>query len=60
MLALKILAGRPQDIPDIRALCQRLGVSTQAEARRIVDIHITDPQIKQVNQVDSTVAHIFP
>lgn len=59
VLALKLLAGRPQDMADARALCQRLGVTTQAEARRILDTYITDTQIKQLNNVDVTLLQLF-
>lgn len=60
ILALKILAGRPLDITDARVLCQKQGISTRAEARRILDTYITDPLIKQANAVGTTLALLFP
>lgn len=60
ILALKLLAHRPQDEADIRALCHEVGVSTRDEARRILDSFITDDQIKQVSQVDTALAQLFP
>lgn len=60
ILALKILAGRRRDRADIRALCQQLGVSTRADAQRIIDTYITDQQIMGLNHVDSTLARLFP
>ena len=60
ILALKLLAHRPQDEADIRVLCNELGVSTRDEARRILDTFITDDQIKQVSQVDAALALLFP
>ena len=60
VLALKVLAGRPQDMADARALCQQLGVSTRDEARRILDTYITDNQIKRTNVVEATLRQLFP
>lgn len=60
ILALKILAGRAQDLLDAEAICQRLGVSTRAQAQQILDSYITDSQIQQVSGVDATLAALFP
>lgn len=60
VLALKLLAHRPQDEADIRVLCHEVGVSTRDEARRILDTFITDDQIKQTNQVNAALIQIFP
>ena len=60
ILALKIVAGRAQDIQDARALCQQVGVSTRADAQHIVDTYITDQHIKRLHRVDKTLVQLFP
>lgn len=60
ILALKLLAHRVQDEADIRVLCQKLGISTRDEARRILDTYITDDDIKQLSDVDTALSQLFP
>lgn len=60
MLALKILAGRAQDLLDAEAICQQLGVSTRAQAQRMVDTYITASLIQQMSGVDTTLDALFP
>ena len=60
ILALKLLAHRPQDEADIRVLCHDLGVSTHDQARHILDAYITDDHIKLLSHVDAALAQLFP
>ncbi|HEX5823211.1 MAG TPA: hypothetical protein VFY18_02020 [Candidatus Limnocylindrales bacterium] len=40
MLAMKAMAGRPQDIADLRVLIQHLGIGSSAAAMEIVERHV--------------------
>lgn len=60
ILALKLLAHRADDQADILALCHDLGITSRSDARRILDTYITDDQIKQLNDVDTALAQLFP
>jgi hypothetical protein len=60
MLALKILAGRPVDVMDAQDLCQRAGIVTRDQARRILDRYITDDGLKRTQGVDATLAQLYP
>ncbi len=60
ILALKILAGRAQDLLDAEAICQQLGVSTRAQAQGIVDAYITDSLVQQMSGVGATLGALFP
>lgn len=42
MLAMKALAGRPQDIEDLRVLIDQLGIERSAEALVIVERHVPE------------------
>jgi hypothetical protein len=59
ILALKILANRSKDRADIQVLCQLLGIQTRAQAQQILDQYV-DPTIQQAQQVDLTLAILFP
>jgi hypothetical protein len=60
MLALKLLAGRPRDTPDIQALSGRLGLQAADEAQAILDRYIPDRQLQQLHQVPLTLQRMFP
>lgn len=60
ILALKILAGRPQDMADIQALNQFVGVTSRMEAQAIVDRYIPDRQTQDLNQVQATLDQVYP
>lgn len=60
ILALKLLAGRPQDVPDIQALNQLTGISSRARAQAVVDRYIPDRQTQDLNQVPVTLDLIYP
>ncbi len=60
MLALKLFAGRDKDHDDILVLFQRLGVTTRAQAQAVVDRHIPNPQLQQLNHLGDTLADLFP
>jgi hypothetical protein len=60
VLALKLLAGRPQDTGDIQALIQRTGVQTRDQAQQLLDRYIPDRQTQQLNQAPMTLQRMFP
>lgn len=60
ILALKLLAGRQKDRDDISALCQQLNIHTRQQAQRLVDRYITNRQVQQINDLDSTLNFFFP
>jgi len=60
ILALKLLAGRPQDMPDIQTLSQQTGVSSRAQAQAVLDRYIPDRQVQDLNQVASTLDLVYP
>lgn len=59
MLALKLLAGRPQDVGDIRSLVQSLQVTSRAEAQQVLDRYI-DQGIQTANNASDTLDRLFP
>ncbi len=60
ILALKLLAGRPQDLPDIQALSQQMGVSSRTQAQAVLDRYIPDRQVQDLNQVSATLDLVYP
>lgn len=60
IFALKVLAGRPDDLTDAQALGRQLGLLTRTQARRIVETYITDTQVLTTLGVDQTLATLFP
>jgi|SRR5579875_3737944 len=59
ILALKLLAGRQKDSPDIGVLCQQLHIQTRSQAQQLVDRYIPDRQVQQMNDLDDTLDDIF-
>jgi hypothetical protein len=60
VLALKLLAGRPQDMLDIQALNTQLGISSHAQAQIILDRYIPHHQVQDLNQVSATLDLVYP
>jgi hypothetical protein len=60
ILALKLLAGRPQDTPDIQALISQLGIQTRDQAQQALDRYIPDRRVQQLNQAPMTLQRMFP
>ena len=60
ILALKLLAGRQKDKPDIQALCQQLHIQTRQQAQQLVDRYIPDQQVQQMNDLADTLDDFFP
>lgn len=59
VLALKLLAGRPKDKPDIEDLCRQLKVRTREQAQRIVDRYVPDTRLQQVYGLERTLTIFF-
>ncbi len=60
ILALKLVAGRPKDWKDIRALCQQTHIQTRNQAQLLVDRYIPNKKVQQINDLDKTLSNLFP
>jgi len=60
ILALKLLAGRQKDRPDIHILCQQLNIQTRNQAQEVVDHYIPGKPVQQINNLDKTLSTLFP
>jgi len=59
ILALKLLAGRTKDMPDIKALCQQVNIQTREQAQQLVDQYIPGKQLQQINHLNDTLDQVF-
>jgi hypothetical protein len=61
ILACKLMAGRPdKDFDDITLLCQRLTISTRAQALALVNRFFRDPYLHYLYQLPATLQLLFP
>ena len=60
ILALKLLAGRQKDVGDVQDLCTRLHIETRTQAQQIVDHYIASKAVQDMNNLDKTLAALFP
>jgi hypothetical protein len=59
ILALKLLANRPKDRPDIQILCQQLHIQTRDQAQEVVDRYIPDKAVQQLNNLEKALDALF-
>nr|BBH90097.1 hypothetical protein KTC_48480 [Thermosporothrix sp. COM3]BBH90162.1 hypothetical protein KTC_49130 [Thermosporothrix sp. COM3]BBH90227.1 hypothetical protein KTC_49780 [Thermosporothrix sp. COM3] len=59
ILALKLLAGRQKDLPDIDALAKQLKIRTRKQAQQLLDRHFSR-RVQQIYEVRNTLEFCFP